>query len=292
MPDRSWFLAVNGKQQGPYPEAQVRDFIARGMVTAQTMVWTEGMAGWQKAGEVPELMSYPAGPLGIPRAGGPVMRTTGEIGQAASLNVGVWPLLGRSLLFFIGLVLVIPAPWAATSFYHWIISRISVPGRPNLGFTGQVGDIWYVFVASGLCLYAEVIDNNYLTFVVFVLDAILAWIVVKWIAGNLSSNGKRLPIDFTGGALGYFGWYLLMYISFITIIGWAWVITAWMRWICRNISGTHREVVFNATGLEMLWRTVVFSLGCVVIIPIPWVLSWYFRWYISQFALVERGATG
>ena len=29
-------------------------------------------------------------------------------------------------------------------------SRIQVPGRPNLAFTGQVGDIWYVFVATGL----------------------------------------------------------------------------------------------------------------------------------------------
>jgi hypothetical protein len=206
------------------------------------------------------------------------------------LDVGVWPLIGRILLYIIGLLLVIPAPWAATNFYRWIVSHIQVPGRPDLGFSGRVGDIWYVFVVSGLFLYAEVIDNDYLTFVVFVVDGVLAWVVLQWIAGNLSSNGKRLPIGFTGGALGYFGWYLLSYVSLVTIIGWAWVATAWMRWICRNINGTHREVVFNATGLEMLWRTVVLILGCAVIIPIPWMLSWYFRWFISQFALVDRGA--
>ncbi len=290
MPDRSWFLAIDGKQQGPYPDAQLRDFIARGMVTAQTMVWTEGMAGWQKAGEVPGLTS-PAGPPAMARTGDPLTGDA-EIGQAASLNVGVWPFLGRSLLYIIGLLLVIPAPWIATSFYRWIVSRISVPGRPNLGFTGRVGDIWYVFVVSGLSIYADAIDNTYVSFVVLVLGAFLAWMILRWIAGNLSSNGQELPISFTGSALGYVGWYLLMCISYITIIGWAWVITAWMRWICRNISGTRREVVFNATGLALLWRTVLFALGCVVIIPIPWVLSWYFRWYISQFALVERGATG
>ena len=50
----------------------------------------------------------------------------------------------------IGILLVIPAPWAATGFYRWFASRVCVPGRPNFAFTGRAGDIWYVFVAMGL----------------------------------------------------------------------------------------------------------------------------------------------
>ena len=57
MQNRSWFYAAQGQQQGPYPEAQLRDLIARGMITPDTLVWSEGMAGWQKAGEIPGLMS-------------------------------------------------------------------------------------------------------------------------------------------------------------------------------------------------------------------------------------------
>ena len=72
--------------------------------------------------------------------------------------------------------------------------------------------------------------------------------VIRWIASNLSSNGQKLPIAFEGSALGYVGWQVLMYISIITIVGWAWVITAWMRWICRNMSGTRREVIFICVG--------------------------------------------
>ena len=116
--------------------------------------------------------------------------------------------------------------------------------------------------------------------------------ILRWIAGNLSSNGQPLPIAFNGSALTYVGWYVLMFLSFITIIGWAWVITAWMRWICRNIDGTRREIIFNGSGLEVLWRTLVFSIGCAFLIPIPWVLRWYAKWYASQFALVERGYAG
>lgn len=107
---------------------------------------------------------------------------------------------------------------------------------------------------------------------------------------NLSSNGHNLPIEFKGSALGYIGWHVLMYISVFTIIGWAWVVTAWMRWICRNISGTRREIVFTASGWQMLWRSLLFGLACGLLIPLPWVLRWYTSWYVSQFELVERTA--
>ena len=69
MSDRSWFYASEGQQQGPYPEAQLRDLITRGTVRADTLVWTEGMAGWQRAGEIPGLMSGASGPPSIPQAG-------------------------------------------------------------------------------------------------------------------------------------------------------------------------------------------------------------------------------
>jgi GYF domain 2 len=290
MSNRSWFFASQGQQQGPYPEAQLRQFIATGTVTAETLIWSEGMAGWQKAGEIPGLFSAGSGPPPISQPGGPLVSAGGDSGGPLSIDVGLWSLLGRSLLFIIGLVLVVPAPWTATGFYRWMVSGLHVPGRPNLGFTGQVGDIWYVFVIIGLCTYAGLSGYTYVQLILLPVEAFLSWMVVRWIAANLSSNGERLPIEFKGSALGYVGWYLLIYISAITIIGWAWVATAWMRWICRNVGGTHREVVFNATGLGMLWRTILFAVACAFVIPIPWVLRWYARWYTSQFALVERTA--
>jgi hypothetical protein len=123
-----------------------------------------------------------------------------------------------------------------------------------------------------------------------IANAFLAWVILRWIVANLTSNGERLPLSFQGSAIGYVGWYLLMMISTITIIGWAWVIAFWMRWNCRNIEGTRREVAFNGSGWQILWRSVVFSLACSLLIPIPWMLRWYGRWFVSQFALVDRGA--
>ncbi len=290
MADRSWFYASNGQQQGPYPEAQLRELINRGTVRADTLVWTEGMAGWQKAAETPGLLPGGSAPPVIPQSGSPATSADGYGGGSISIDVGLWPLLGRSLLYIIGMVLVIPAPWAATSFYRWIISGTHVPQRPNLAFTGQVGDIWYVFVALGLGTYLGAADLGYVQHLSILIQAVLSWMVLRWIVSNLSANGQALPITFSGSVWGYVGWQLLMFISIITIVGWAWAMTAWIRWICRNISGTHREVIFTATGLQMLWRTLLFSFGCILIIPIPWLLRWYVSWTVSQLALVERTA--
>jgi len=295
MSNRSWFFASNGQQQGPFPDAQFRDLIARGAVTRETLVWSEGMAGWQKAGEVPGLMAAGSAPPAVPPGGammgqGGYAAAGGYGGGPLSLNIGIWGLLGRSLLMMIGLLLVIPAPWVATMLYRYVVEHVRVPGRPRLSFTGKVGDIWWVFVLLGLCSYSGATDYAWLQLVAIPLEAYLSWMTLRWIASNIASDGQKLPIEFKGSMLGYMGWYVLMMISFITIIGWAWVITAWMRWNCRNIVGTHREVIFTASGLEMLWRSLVFGIACAFVIPIPWMLRWYANWYTSQISLVEPGA--
>jgi GYF domain 2 len=290
MSNRSWFFASQGKQQGPYPEVQLREFIASGRITAETLVWTEGMAGWQKAGDIPGLLVGVSGPPVVPSSGVPPTTGGPTTGQPLSVDFSIWALLGRGLLFSIGSMLVIPAPWTATSFYRWFIERLRVPQRRDLGFTGKPGDIWYVFVIQGLCAYAGFSDSRFPILIVIPLQAFLSWMTLKWIFANISSEGRQLPLSFAGDPWTYVGWYVLLYISAITIIGWAWVITAWMRWICRNVDGTRRQITFNASGGQILWRTLLVAVAMALIIPIPWVTAWYTRWYVSQFALVERTA--
>jgi hypothetical protein len=284
----NWFYAANGQQQGPFGDAQFRDLIANGTVRADTLVWTEGMAGWQKATEVPGLMASAGGPPLMPHGGPPMMAAGGATGNALSADLPLWGLLGRSLLYIIGMALVIPAPWVAVWFYRWFASCLQVPGRPKFSFTGQVGDIWWAFILLALLGLVGAYDTTY-QLITIVLQAVLSWFVLRWAVSNFASNGQRIPASFDGSIWAFIGWQLLMIISFITIIGWAWVITAMMRWICRNVSGTRREIVFNGSGLEVLWRSIVFALLCLLIIPIPWMLRWYSNWYISQFALAPRG---
>lgn len=297
MSDRSWFYAAQGQQQGPFPEAQFRNLIARNTVTADTLVWTDGMAGWQRAGDIPGLMSgrsgAPASQLGGQQVGAGGQYHAGdrydEGGGPLSIDFTIWEFVWRTLALLIGALFVIPLPWVVVMYCRWIVSRTRVPDRPNLTFTGQPMTIlWWYLGAIALSIVLDLIGIRALNLItIFVLFG-LYWLAIKWFFANLSSNGQPLGLGFSGSYWGYLGWNILAALSVITIIGWAWVITAQARWICRHIEGTRREVVFRGSGLEYLWRAVVTTLACYFIIPIPWVVRWKMRWLLSQTELVDR----
>jgi GYF domain 2 len=294
MPNQSWFYASNGQQQGPYPDAQLRELIARGTVTADTLVWSEGMAGWQRAGEIPGLFagvsSSALGPPVVPRSGVPLASGGGYGGGALSIEFGIWDFTWRSLVLFVGLVFVIPAPWVLLMYFQWIVSCVRVPQRPNLAFTGRLNDLMWLYALVILIIVATWTQYRLLNLAVTVAEFVLYFLLVKWFVANLSSNGQPLGLRFTGSLWGFIGYSLLAVIAVLTIVGWAWVYVAQLRWMCRHIEGTRREVIFNGTGLEFLWRSIVMALACVFIIPIPWMYRWFARWVASQTVLVERGA--
>ena len=287
MPNRSWFYAERGQQRGPFPDAQFGDLIARGIIRPDTLVWTEGMAGWQSAGEIPGLFATSARPPVTP--GRMPMADGGAGSGSLSVELPLWSFFGWCLLLVLGNALVIPSPWIATGYYRWIVPRVRVPGRPNLAFEGKVGDIWYVFVLLALSGYAGRI-HSYAPLIVFVGQAFLSWMLMRWVLGSLSSNGRLIGLEFNGSVWGFVGWNLLAILSFVTIVGWAWVLAAWLRWICRNVGGSRRELTFNGSGLEVLWRTLVVAVTSIFLIPIPWVIRWYAQWAVSQLELVERDA--
>ena len=53
----AWHVAVNGQTRGPFSAQQMAAGISSGEVTSETLVWSNGMAAWQPAGQVPPLAS-------------------------------------------------------------------------------------------------------------------------------------------------------------------------------------------------------------------------------------------
>jgi hypothetical protein len=303
MAERAWYFAANNQQQGPYPDGQFRELIARGTVNAQTQVWSEGMAGWQRAGDVPGLIAS-GGPPAMPPGGGAVMggggygaSAGGYAGSGAlSIDFGIWDFTWRSFLLLLGLVFVIPAPWALVWYLNWFVPCVQVPGRPNLSFTGSAGTVakWYfgtIAVIIVLAIVAAVSNSQAIGNVGNFVQIVLYWLLLKYLFSSLASNQQPLGLSFSGSFWGFLGWNILVVLAFLTIIGWAWVYAAQMRWICRNIQGTRREVAFKGRGLDILWRVIVVAIGSLFIIPIPWMYRWIMRWYFSQVELINRGAS-
>jgi membrane protease subunit (stomatin/prohibitin family) len=51
----SYFVAIDGKQAGPFPVDQLNAKVAGGQLTRDTLVWKHGMANWAKAATVADL---------------------------------------------------------------------------------------------------------------------------------------------------------------------------------------------------------------------------------------------
>jgi hypothetical protein len=287
MADQSWYFASQGQQQGPLSEAQLRELIATGKVTPETLVWTEGMANWQKAGDIPGLLAGRGPPA---MSGSPGVPATGGYGSGSlSIDFGIWDFIWRGLVLFVSLLFVIPVPWALLMYCRWIVSCVRIPQRPNLAFTGRAVDLMWFYALVILFIAASWTQNQVLNLAVTVSEFVLYWLLIKWFVANLSSDGQPLGLRFSGSFWGFLGWSLLAVLSVITIIGWAWVYVAQIRWMCRHIEGARRGIVFNGTGLEFLWRAIITALLSVFIIPLPWAYRWFARWLASQTVLVDKG---
>lgn len=109
-----WYYAYNNQPVGPMTEAELRQLLAHGTISQQTLVWREGMSGWQPLGRT-ELAGMPPilhGPPPRPQAypGGKVPPTRGEfapgervftfMSKSADLMSDRWLLaIGFALLF-------------------------------------------------------------------------------------------------------------------------------------------------------------------------------------------------
>ncbi len=67
MPQQAvFYAAINGQQAGPFDMNALRTQVGQGAITAETLVWKQGMANWTPAGQVGEVASLFAAPPPIP----------------------------------------------------------------------------------------------------------------------------------------------------------------------------------------------------------------------------------
>jgi hypothetical protein len=118
----AWFYTSNGQQAGPVSADALRQFAAVGRVRASDLVWSEGMASWTPAGQVPGLLPampagaiapppLPARPLGYhvpppppPGSGDPAMRWLLPVDRSGwAIAAGYFGLFS---------ILIVPAPIA------------------------------------------------------------------------------------------------------------------------------------------------------------------------------------
>ena len=53
----TYYVAVNGQQQGPYDVNTISNYLQNGQLTADSLVWKQGMPAWAKISSLPEFAS-------------------------------------------------------------------------------------------------------------------------------------------------------------------------------------------------------------------------------------------
>jgi hypothetical protein len=53
-----FFVALNGKQMGPYDLDKIKLLIDVGQITRETLVWKQGMADWEPAEKIAEIKIF------------------------------------------------------------------------------------------------------------------------------------------------------------------------------------------------------------------------------------------
>ena len=58
VPQVQYWVGVNGQQAGPFDWSQLQQLVQQGQLTQQTYVWKQGMANWEFAANVQELLPF------------------------------------------------------------------------------------------------------------------------------------------------------------------------------------------------------------------------------------------
>jgi uncharacterized membrane protein len=205
----NWYYAAGGQQQGPVDDAQLDALIQAGTVTQDTLIWREGMAGWQPlrqarptAGGSPALAAPPlaAPPIADGAAGEVVCAECGKLfTRDNAIQYGTtWVCAACKPVFLQKLREGTPLTGAPGA----LVSEQDILTRD---YKVEIGDCveraWKVVTANlGLVIGASVL--------VF-LVGVVGW-VVSMVVGLIIPLGNILvSFLYTGPLLGGYLWLLL-----------------------------------------------------------------------------------
>ena len=278
-----YFKDRSGAQNGPVSLEELAILAKSGRIAPDDLVWAEGGEA-MAAAKYPELAAIFAQIAVAPAAAG-----------ALQSFFPVWGLFWRSIVFAIAVLLIIPAPWAGLWFYRWLAAHLVLPGGRRLSLETSLGECWYIFAGMGLVEYIgpafaqQPRAQGAASLIALAASVFLTVRLIDWFCRSLRAEQGGLALAFEGGFWPYLGWVLLLAISTLTVIGWAWALKYMIRWLCSKVVGTH-VFEFVGTGWNLLWRTLVVAFGFALLLPIPWALRWFAEWYVSQVVFTPRAA--
>jgi hypothetical protein len=123
---QEWYYAQGGRKVGPVSEAELRQAAATGKLSADDLVWREGMPQWRAASNVEGLVlkSARGGPPPVPgRSSGDALQAAGGTVDQLADRVGFLDLKFEQFAtpHLIGVVFTLALIVLSLSFLSWVV---------------------------------------------------------------------------------------------------------------------------------------------------------------------------
>jgi hypothetical protein len=181
-------------------------------------------------------------------------------------------------------VIALAGAWVFEAACRWFCRSLSFSDDSTAGFSGRAGQIlgwWAVWMVAGRRWHGVRLYSGVLEVGIWLAGMYATVQVLRWFVKHVElSSGTRFR--FTARFGEFVGWEVLLGLSVLTIIGWAWVLAAMYRWMARHTESETRALHFHGEAPQLLWRTVATLLFCIPVITIPWAWLWYARWLVRN----------
>jgi hypothetical protein len=148
-------IGADGKEYGPIPAEQLRQWIAEGRANSQSRVLLEGSADWKPLSEYPELMASATGAPGV--LGAPPTMMSAVPSEAALQQVSgpATGLIVVGILYFVAAILSLILHLVGASILA--ANQMSNPAIASM-FSGPIGIISNILVLAlgGVILYGGI----------------------------------------------------------------------------------------------------------------------------------------
>ncbi len=225
-----------------------------------------------------------------------------------TFNGDAFSALKYILLLLVSSITIIPMAWAVAGLNRWLVSSVSPrDGQSKTTFQGTGNQIWPYFVGIWLIAigpYALTIlvgfasgnigDGRfafmslYPALLICLMPLTIFWSfkILTWSINSISTEQGVHP-EFEGRYISLVGYNLLLAVSYLSVIGWAWVNSSILRWLCRSVRINGYRVRFVAKGHQVLGVYLAYSMGCLLIVTIPFLTVWFCQWHIKHMEIDE-----
>jgi hypothetical protein len=196
---------------------------------------------------------------------------------------------GWLLLAILSAIIVIPLAWTLAAFGRWFARNLRVDPGVNVTFTGTPVEILgWLLLSVLISLIFSLLRKEQVPLTVLLPAAVaggcfqmfIHYSILRWVVGKIElSSGP--PLHFDGTFMGYIGYRILLGLSFITVIGWAWVLSSYYSWVVEHTRGEGVVLRCEVPALDVLGRTVAAILCFIPVVTIPWACMWYTRWLVG-----------